>query len=145
MSTPSKTLANDLVLAAIRLTRRLRVEDQNAKMTGPQASALSVIVYSRRIKISDLAAIEQVRRPTMSQLVSELERLNLVAREGDPNDLRVSWVSATRSGQLLLRQGQQRRIAPLAARIDKLAAEDKRAIERAVRLIDALSRTEEKA
>ena len=140
MSISAKTLANDLVLAAIRLTRLLRALDRHAQLTGPQASALAVIVFSRRVKVSVLADIEQVRRPTMSQLVSELETLGLIQRSGDPTDRRVSWVSATKRGQQLLQQGQERRIAPLAARIDTLGRDDKRALEQAVRLIDALSR-----
>ncbi len=143
MSTASETLANDLVLAAIRLTRRLRAQDRHAKLSGPQASALAAIVYSGRIKVSELAALEQVRGPTMSQLVSELERLGLAGRAGDPKDRRVAWVSASRQGRRLLQQGQERRIAPLAARIGRLSAEDKRAVERAVKVIEALSRSED--
>ena len=92
MSNASKSLANDLVLASVKLTRHLRVADKQARMSGPQASALAVIVYAGRIRVSDLAAMEQVRSPTMVQMVNQLEAQGLAVREGDETDRRVSWV-----------------------------------------------------
>ena len=83
MSNASKSLANDLVLASVKLTRHLRVADKQARMSGPQASALAVIVYAGRIRVSDLAAMEQVRSPTMVQMVNQLEAQGLAVREGD--------------------------------------------------------------
>ncbi|MDZ4740561.1 MAG: MarR family transcriptional regulator [Alphaproteobacteria bacterium] len=143
MSTASKRLADALVLAAIRLTRQLRAADKHAKMTGPQASALAVIVYSGSIKISDLAAAEQVKGPTISQLVNELERAGLACREGDKNDGRVSLVRATAKGKNWLKEGQERRIAPLAARLDRLSENDRTALARSVKLIDTLSKPDD--
>lgn len=142
MSTRSKRLANDLVLAAIRLTRQLRAADKLAKMSGPQASALAVIVYAGSIRISDLAALEQVRGPTIVQLVNHLEEAGLAERQGDDKDRRVSWVSATLKGKRLLQEGQDRRIAPLAARIEQLSEADRTILLRAITLIQTLSQAD---
>ena len=142
MSTRSKRLANDLVLAAIRLTRQLRAADKLAKMSGPQASALAVIVYAGSIRISDLAALEQVRGPTIVQLVNHLEEAGLAERQGDDKDRRVSWVSATLKGKRLLQEGQDRRIAPLAARIKQLSEADRTILLRAITLIQTLSQAD---
>jgi DNA-binding MarR family transcriptional regulator len=138
MSNASKSLANDLVLASVKLTRHLRVADQQARMSGPQASALAVIVYAGRIRVSDLAAMEQVRSPTMVQMVNQLEAQGLAVREGDETDRRVSWVRATAKGQRYLQQGQERRIGPLASYVDGLGRDDRAVLARAVALINGM-------
>ncbi len=142
MSNASKSLANGIVLAAVRLTRQLRLADRQARMSGPQASALAVIVYAGRIRISDLAAMEQVRSPTMVQLVNQLEEQGLAVREGDETDRRVSWVRATAKGQRYLQQGQERRIAPLATYLDGLGRDDRAVLARAVDLLNAMMEQE---
>ena len=58
--------------------------------------------------------MEQVRSPTMVQMVNHLEEQGLAVREGDETDRRVSWIRATAKGLRYLHQGQGRRIAPLA-------------------------------
>ncbi len=138
MSNPSKTLANDLVLAAVKLTRHLRLADKQARMSGPQASALAVIVYAGRIRVSDLAAMEQVRSPTMVQMVNQLEAQGLALREGDETDRRVSWVRATPKGQRYLQQGQERRIGPLAGYLEGLGRDERAVLARAVTLINGM-------
>lgn len=135
MSTPSFELANSLIVAAVRLTRRLRTEDRTAKLSGPQASALAAIVFARRIRLSDLAEVEQVRGPTISELVNGLEAMNLVRRIPDGNDRRVSRVEATAKGRKLLADGQQRRVAPLAAKLEALDEKDRLALARAAQLM----------
>jgi DNA-binding MarR family transcriptional regulator len=111
-------------------------------MSGPQASALAVIVYAGSIRISDLAALEQVRGPTIVQLVNHLEEAGLAERQGDDKDRRVSWVSATLKGKRLLQEGQDRRIAPLAARIEQLSEADRTILLRAITLIQTLSQAD---
>lgn len=138
MSNASKSLANDLVLASVKLTRHLRVADKQARMSGPQASALAVIVYAGRIRVSDLAAMEQVRSPTMVQMVNQLEAQGLALREGDETDRRVSWVRATAKGQRYLQQGQERRIGPLSSYVDGLGRDNRAVLARAVALINGM-------
>src|ERR1051325_3298626 len=80
--------ADRLHSAAIHLLRSLRTEDRSSGLSGPRLSALSVIVFAGPIAMSALAAAEQVRPPTMTRLVAELERRGLVERERDPDDHR---------------------------------------------------------
>jgi DNA-binding MarR family transcriptional regulator len=132
-------LADGLVTTAVRLTRRLRAEDRGARLTGPQASALAVVVYSRRIKVSDLATLEQVSRPTISKTVQDLEAAGLVRRSQDAHDGRVSWLEPTRKGETLLADGQARRIAPLVRQLASLSAEDRKLLSKALALLRALT------
>jgi len=90
-----------------RLLRYVRKEDEASGVTGAQLSVLSVLAYGGPQTLGALAAAEQVKPPTMSQLVSTLERLGLVARK--PLDRRSIEVSVTRKGRQLLEAGRRRR------------------------------------
>ena len=94
----AEALAQRLHGAAIHLLRRLRAEDVASGLTAPRASALSVLVFAGPRSIGELAAAEQVRPPTISRLVQELERDGLVRREADATDARVQRVHATAAG-----------------------------------------------
>src|ERR1041385_1119399 len=99
--------ADRLHSAATPLLRSLRPEDRSSGLSGPRLSALSVIVFAGPIAMSALAAAEQVRPPTMTRLVAELERRGLVERERDPDDHRGVRVRATTIGRELLEEGRR--------------------------------------
>src|SRR5947207_5638448 len=73
--------ADKLHSAAIHLLRRLRVRDRESGVGPAQLSALSVLVFGGPRSLGELADAEQVRPPTMSRIVSGLERAGLVKRE----------------------------------------------------------------
>src|SRR2546426_6141402 len=77
---PARVIADRLHSAAIHVLRRLRVEDKAIGLSGPRASALSVIVFRGPIAMGALAEAEQVRPPTITRLVASLERVGLVRR-----------------------------------------------------------------
>src|SRR2546426_4644538 len=83
---PARVIADRLHSAAIHVLRRLRVEDKAIGLSGPRASALSVIVFRGPIAMGALAEAEQVRPPTITRLVASLERVGLVRRGRDPPD-----------------------------------------------------------
>ncbi|HEV8632249.1 MAG TPA: MarR family transcriptional regulator [Thermoanaerobaculia bacterium] len=133
-------LAQRLHGAAVHLLRRLRGEDAAAGLTAPRLSALSVLVFGGPRTIGELAAAEQVRPPTISRLVRDLERDGLVRREDDPDDGRVQRIRATRAGEALLAAGRARRVAVLAAALAALPPADRRALDRAAPLLERLAR-----
>lgn len=141
---PHAELADRLVVAAVRLTRRLRLADPAPRMTGPQASALAVVVHAGAISLGDLAAAEQVRRPTISSTAAELERLGLVERATDSADRRVQRLSATNKGRAWLAEGQARRIAPLAAAISELPEQERAVLGLALATLERLARPAER-
>jgi DNA-binding MarR family transcriptional regulator len=89
-------------------------------ISAPQLSVLSVLVFQGPQTMGDLAAIEQVRPPSMSKLVAELARRGLVERNSDEADRRLSRISASRKGRALLEEGRRRRLARLVAALTKL-------------------------
>ena len=62
-------------------------------------SSLSTVDRTGPRRLTDLAAGEGVTQPSMSALVSQLERLGLVQRQSDAEDGRVVRVAITRAGQ----------------------------------------------
>src|SRR5437667_9309174 len=128
---PARTIADRLHSAAIHLLRRLRVEDKALGLSGPRASALSVIVFRGPIAMGALAEAGQVRRPTITRLVDGLERRGLVRRVNDPADGRVQLVAATAAGKRLLQKGRARRVERLMQGVMQLSEEEQRVLARA--------------
>jgi DNA-binding MarR family transcriptional regulator len=133
--------ADRLHSAAIHLLRRLRAADDVTGLSAPRLSALSVIVFAGPIGLGELAAAEQVRPPTMSRLVKELETDGLVIRETDAEDRRRRWIRATKKGERLLREGRERRVARLAAELARLPERERRLLARATLVLERLLRT----
>jgi DNA-binding MarR family transcriptional regulator len=113
----NEQLADRLHSAAVHLLRRVRKEDDASGLTAPKLSALSVLVFGGPTTIGGLAAAEQVRPPTMSVLVAELERGGLVTRRRGA-DARQVLIEATDEAERLLVEGRRRRAAWVAARLD---------------------------
>lgn len=130
-------LADRLHSAAIHLLRRLRRSDVQTGVSPAQLSALSVLMGGPRT-IGELAAAEQVRLPTMSRLVRELEAAGLVSRQRDAQDARVVWVQWTPLGEEVLQRGRALRIAALAARVATLSEADRARLRTGVQLIEDL-------
>src|SRR5467141_445142 len=131
---PARTVADRLHSAAIHLLRRLRVEDKAIGLTGPRASALSVIVFRGPIAMGALADAEQVRAPTMTRLVTSLENAGLVRRVSDRADGRVQLVKATAAGKRLLQKGRARRVERLMQGVAQISVDDQRVLARAADL-----------
>ena len=91
--------------------------------------------------ISELAAAEQVRLPTMSGIVRGLEDDDLVRRASDPNDRRTSRIHATARGRNILLRARGRRVDNLAERLRTLDRDELRTLAAAAALIErALAR-----
>jgi len=126
--------------AAIHLLRRLRREDDASGLTGPRLSALSVVVFGGPIALGTLAAVEQVRPPTMTRLVAALEADGLVAREPDPRDGRSILIRATDAGRHLLEAGRTRRTSALVRQFSSLAPEELATLSEAAAILERLAR-----
>lgn len=136
----SADVADRLHSAAIRLLRRLRKQDAASGLTGPQASALSVLVFAGPLNLGALAAAEQVRAPTMSRLIKDMEALGLVLRRPDPSDARGVRLEATEKGRAMFDRARERRLTTLTGAVRRLSEGDRRTLDRAARLVMELAR-----
>ena len=131
-----RELADRLHSSAIHLLRRLRRVDDSTGLTAPKLSALSVIVFGGPITLGDLAKTEQVRPPTMTHLVRELQRGGLVRTRTDPQDRRVTRVEATARGVRLLTKGRSRRIELLAQWLVRLEKSEFDSLKNAIEALE---------
>ncbi len=132
-------IAERMHSAALRLLRRLRKSDEAMGVSAPKLSALSVLVFGGPQTLKDLAAAEQVRAPTMSRLVAELEADGLATKTEDAKDRRVVRIAATAKGRALLEAGRERRLEVLTAQIDALTRDDRATLQRAAEILVRLN------
>ena len=126
--------------AAIHALRHVRREDPATGLSAARLSALSVLVFGGPRTVGELAAAEQVRSPTMSRLVAEMEAEGLVERRPSPEDRRAVVVSATDAGRRTMAEGRRRRVAALSDRLRRLPAADVALLEQAAALMEGLAR-----
>ncbi|MEA2766389.1 MAG: hypothetical protein QOK07_2793 [Gemmatimonadaceae bacterium] len=132
-------LADQLHSAAIHLLRQLRKEDDASGLSAPRLSALSVVVFGGPVTLGQLARTEQVKPPTMTRIVTGLEKVGLVRREGDKHDKRLTRIHATPRGQKVLAAGRARRVELLARGVEKLSATELADLGRAAQLLRQLT------
>lgn len=131
-------LAQQLHSVAIHLLRRLRRTDDQMGLSGPRASALSVLVFGGPASLAQLAKAEQVKPPTMARLVDALEAAGLARREADKSDLRAVRIRATAKGRKLLLEGRARRLHQLTKMLEAATAPERTALVNAVGTLQRL-------
>lgn len=131
-------VADRLHSAAIHLLRRVRREDARAGLSAPQLSALSVLVFRGSLTLGELAHAEQVRPPSITRIVADLEAAGLAVRSARASDRRVTVVTVTPKGVRVLEDGRKRRIAALAAEVVALPRADVARLERAIDILERL-------
>jgi DNA-binding MarR family transcriptional regulator len=114
-------VADRLHSAAIHLLRHARKRDVRARIGPARLSALSVLVFGGPMALGQLAALEQVKAPTMSHIVAGLKSSGLVKIESDAKDGRRIRVTATAKGERLLQQARVRRIQLVAETLSGLS------------------------
>ena len=129
-------LADQLHSAAIHLLRTLRKEDDASGLSAPRLSALSVVVFGGPLTLGQLARAEQVRPPTMTRIVTGLEKAGLVKRIGDPRDHRLTRIQATAKGQRVLTEGRARRVKLLTESVKTLDADRLAELDRGIQLFN---------
>jgi len=134
------SVADRMHSAAIHLLRRLRKQDIATGQGPARLSALSVLVFGGPKTLGELAAAEQVKPPTMSRIVAGLSRDHLIEIATDMADARRMQIRATSKGKSILQKGRERRIAYLAAHLDRLSPQQLTALGEAVEVLDGVLR-----
>jgi DNA-binding MarR family transcriptional regulator len=133
-------IADRLHSAAIHLLRRVRKQDAGTGEGPARLSALSVLVFGGPMTLGQLAAAEQVKPPTMSRIVTGLEKSRLAERRADSQDGRRQRICATPTGIRLLHQGRRRRIEYLADNLNRLSPKELQTVDEAVKLLEGVLR-----
>lgn len=94
---------------ATRLSRLARTANRGHGITSSQYSLMALLSAEPNTSVAELARREVVAHPTMSRLITTLEKANLVRRSPDPKDGRSSLVSLTKEGDQLYEEVATRR------------------------------------
>ena len=133
-------VADALHSAAIHLLRVAAREDVASGVGPARLSALSVLVFRGPLTMTELAAAERVKPPTMTRIVSGLEEAALARKEPSATDRRSVVVTATARGHEVLQTARARRIRALAARMEDLSRRDVATLGRAAQLMERIAR-----
>ncbi len=119
-----------LVIGAVRRVPR--------ELSLTSLSTLSTLERTGPRRITDLAVVEGVTQPSMTVLVSGLERSGLVERRADPADGRVSLVMITDSGAQVIRSRRRASAEAFVDLIDKLPANEAALLAAAIPALEHL-------
>lgn len=106
------------------------------------ASTLSTLDRTGPRRLTDLAVIEGVTQPSMSVLVTGLERAGLAERRQDPADKRIVLVTLTSAGSDYIQARRQAGARTFASLIDRLAPDEAAALAAAVPAMNRLRELE---
>ena len=124
-------LSKLLDLTASRITRQTKSNWARAELTPARRSVLSVLIQKGSMSVTQLAGIEGVRVPTMTNLVKSLEKNAYIIRRVDKQDGRVRRIQITRRGRTAYRAHFHEKNGSLSSVVAKLTARERRTIQRA--------------
>jgi DNA-binding MarR family transcriptional regulator len=130
-------LANDLRLACMRISRRVRFE--STQLVAPHQLSVMARLEDKALTPGELAAIECVSPPSMTRTVSALVERELVARQDDPMDGRQVFLSLTAQGLLTLKETRRKRDAWMATRLKGISADEREVLIRASVILTRLA------
>jgi DNA-binding MarR family transcriptional regulator len=113
-------------LAVVAIRRRPR------ELSLTSASTMSTLSRTGPLRLTALAAVEGVAQPSMTALVTSLEKTGLVQRRPDPGDGRVVLVALTDDGREHLRTRRQAGAQWFTGLVDQLSEQDVAALAAAL-------------
>jgi DNA-binding MarR family transcriptional regulator len=131
--------AADLDAAALGLYWRISRQTQR-ELSRSAASVLGTLRDEGPTRITELANVEAVTQPTMTMLITRLERDGLVTRSPDPDDARAVLAGITEEGRERLSRMRAARAAVLDAALAELEPEERAALAAALPVLEKLSR-----
>ena len=131
-------VASQLVPRAALLTRLLG-RHLRGPLSRPEIGVLNTLQGGPQ-RITDLAELEGVAQPTMTQLVNRLEQQGLVRRERRREDARVVVVSTTEAGIVALDGYRSQITTALSRYLDSMSDEEIEALATATETLAELAR-----
>lgn len=108
-------------------------------MSPGAASALATLARSGPLRLGDLAGVERVSAPTMSRMVTGLEKAGYLTRDADPEDGRAQLLTATPAAHDLVTGLTSARIQRFAAAMEHIEPQQREVLMASLgTLIEAL-------
>ena len=135
-------LTHDVVVTFERVFGLLRRVLPVDGLSLTAASTLHRLELTGACRLTELAGLEGVTQPAMTQLVSRLERGGLAQRRTDPQDGRVCLVEITDRGREVMRRRREARNLRLNDLLATLDGDDRAAIAAALPALHRLTELE---
>jgi DNA-binding MarR family transcriptional regulator len=127
------SLSNDLRLACMRISRRVRFESDR-ELPPHQFSVLCRLADAPRTN-SELADIERVSAPSMKRSTNALLEQGYIARADDPEDGRQVILSLTPDGRRAVGRIRRHRDEWMLERFEHLTDDEKELLQRATAVL----------
>jgi DNA-binding MarR family transcriptional regulator len=131
-------LSEELIDKISRLSVLLQTAVLQFGVSLAQARAMTTVFDEGPQRITDLACRQRVTQPTMTALVSGMERQGWIRREADGSDRRVVFVVLTPAGEDVIRTLRSARQSTLARYVMRLTAAERAGLAAAIPALDAL-------
>ena len=135
----SEPLDDDLRVAILRLSRRMRAERAGEDVPDGQLSVLFVLWKEGAQTLSSLAEHERVTPPSMNRTVNSLVDAGLVTRDSSPDDGRKVLIQPTEAGLEIARETKRRRVAWFARQLATLTPAQRATIDAATPILRELA------
>lgn len=129
---------------ALTLLTAVAVRRTTRKISLTAASTLATLERGGPRRITDLAVIEGITQPSMTALISTLERWALVERQPDVGDQRVVLASLTEEGRRYLHARRAETAQAFGHLIELLQPEEKALLLAAVPALELLRTLDER-
>lgn len=130
---------DDLRLAIMRLSRRMRAERADEDVTDGQLSVLIVLFKEGPQTLGSLAEHERVTPPSMNRTVNALVEAGLVTRDSSPDDGRKVLLALSAPGAEIVNETKRRRVAWFARQLDTLTPAQRTALDVAAPILRELA------
>jgi DNA-binding MarR family transcriptional regulator len=135
-------LASALRSSTLRLSRQIRRQrEAGHDLTANQLSVLGALGKHEAMTIGELAAHEQVKPPSMTRIVSNMEEAGLVVRRPHPTDKRQVVVELTARAEDLIAANRRRRDEWLQKKLKNLTPEERDILRKAAPVLERLAAT----
>ena len=135
-------LVSALRSSTLRLSRQIRRQRvEGHDLTANQLGVLGALGKHDAMTIGELAAHEQVKPPSMTRIVSNMEEAGLVVRRPHETDKRQIVVELTDAALELISANRRRRDEWLQMKLKKLTPEERDILRKAAPVLERLAAT----
>lgn len=131
------SLSEDLRLACMRISRRIRFESTDE--VAPHHFSVLARLEGGPLTPRALADVEKVSAPSMTRTVGCLVDDGLVERHDDPQDGRRVLLELTAEGRETLERTRRRRDRWMSERVAELTREERQALEVAAEILGRIA------
>lgn len=129
------------IVPRIRTILVAQLRQQGVRHSIPQLQILERIGERPRT-VSELAALQDVTKATMSATLTRMASQDLIGRERAPDDRRIVWITPTEQGRAVSKIARKQAEIILDEILAPLSAEEKDALKRGLApLLSAVERT----